>query len=135
VAFAGSTVSHQTDRLDTLRDGVQLRGAIQDDLRDLTRVDAAESAFERCRPVYVPNHRAVPILAWYLDRAPADFRSAQLEPPRRGLYVAPQTDVVEQKFILDPRDPKRFEVPRQPAGFRPVTANRSWALYERGCGG
>jgi hypothetical protein len=83
--------------------------------------------------VYVPNHRAVPIMAWYLDRAPADFRSAQLEPPRRGLYVAPQTDLVEEKFILDPRDPKRFEVPRQPAGFRPVADNASWVLFERGC--
>jgi hypothetical protein len=133
VAFAGSTVSHQSDRLDRLRDGIQLRGAIQEDLRDLSRADAAETLFERCAPVYAPNHRAVPILAWYLDRAPADFRSAQLEPPRRGLYVGPQTDVVAEKFILDPRDPKRFEVPRQPAGFRPVTANESWALYERGC--
>jgi hypothetical protein len=133
IAFAGSTISHQTDRLDTVRDGVQLRGAIQDDLRDLTRIDAAEAVFARCEPVYVPNHRAVPILAWYLDRPPADFHSAQLEPVRRGLYVAPQTDVVAQKFILDPRDPKRFEVPRQPAGFRPVAANESWALYERGC--
>ena len=133
VAFAGSTVSHQPDRLDKLRDGIQLRGEIQDDLRDLTRVDAAEAAFERCKPVYVPNHRAVPILAWYLDRAPSNFRSAQLEPPRRGLYVSPQTEVVEEKFILDPRDPKRFEVPRQPAGFKPVAANRSWALYERAC--
>lgn len=133
VAFAGSTGSHQTDRLDALRDGIQLRGEIQDDLRDLTRVDAAEAAFERCDPVYVPNHRAVPILAWYLDRAPADFRSAQLEVPARGLYVAPQTDVVEEKFILDPRDPKRFDVPRQPAGFRPVAANDSWALYSRRC--
>jgi hypothetical protein len=133
VAFAGSTVSHQTDRLDRLRDGIQLRGEIQDDLRDLTRVDAAAAAFERCKPVYVPNHRAVPVLAWYLDRAPANFRSAQLEPPRRGLYVSPQTKLVEEKFILDPRDPKRFEVPRQPAGFKPVAANQSWALYERAC--
>jgi hypothetical protein len=133
VAFTGSTVSHQTDRLDRLRDGIQLRGAIQQDLRDLTRVDVAAALLDRCQPVYVPNHRAVPIMAWYLDRAPADFRSAQLEPPRRGLYVAPQTDLVEEKFILDPRDPKRFEVPRQPAGFRPVADNASWVLFERGC--
>jgi hypothetical protein len=133
IAFAGSTVSHQTDRLDRLRDGIQLRGAIQDDLRELARADGAAPLLEHCAPVYVPNHRAVPILAWYVDRDPADFRSAQLEPPRRGVYVAPQTKVVEEKFILDPRDPKRFDVPRQPAGFRPVAANDSWALYERGC--
>jgi hypothetical protein len=133
IAFAGSTVSHQADRLDRLRDGIQLRGELQDDLRDLTRVGAAETLFEGCAPVYVPNHRAVPILAWYLDRAPADFRSAQLSPPRRGLYVAPRTEVVKEKFILDPRDPKRFEVPLRPAGFRVAAANASWVLYRRGC--
>jgi hypothetical protein len=133
VAFAGSTVSHQTDRLDRLRDGVQLRGAIQDDLRDLTDDPAARPLLKRCSPVYVPNHRPVPILAWYLDREPASFVSAQLEAPRRGLYVAPNTDEVEQKFVLDPRDPKRFDVPRQPAGFSPVAQNRSWVLYRRGC--
>ena len=112
IAFVGSTISHQTDRLDRLRDGIQLRGAIQDDLRDLTRDDAAEPLLERCAPVYVPNHRPVPILAWYLDRDPDDFVSAQLERPVRGLYVAPATDVVEEKFVLDPRDPKRFEAER-----------------------
>jgi hypothetical protein len=133
VAFVGSTISHQTDRLDRLRDGVQLRGEIQDDLRDLTRSDAAEPLLERCAPVYVPNHRPVPILSWYLDRPPEDFVSAQLEPPRRGLYVAPNTDEVAEKFVLDPRDPKRFEIPRQPAGFRQVAANESWVLYERRC--
>ena len=134
VAFVGSTISHQSDRLERLRDGIQLRGGIQDDLRDLTRDGVAEPLLERCSPVYVPNHRPVPILAWYLDRRPADFISAQLEPPRRGLYVAPATDEVEEKFVLDPRDPKRFEVPRRPAGFRPVADNASWVLYERGCG-
>ncbi len=132
VAFVGSTISHQSDRLDRLRDGVQLRGAIQDDLRDLTRQDVAGPLLERCGPVYVPNHRPVPILAWYLDRPPADFVSAQLEAPRRGLYVAPRTAEVEQRFVLDPRDPKRFEA-ALPAGFAPRAASRSWVLYERGC--
>jgi hypothetical protein len=134
IAFVGSTISHQTDRLDRLHDGVQLRGEIQDDLRELTRIDAAEPLLEQCAPVYVPNHRPVPILAWYLDRDPEAFVSAQLELPRTGLYVAPRTDEVEQKFVLDPRDPKRFEIPRRPAGFRPVAVNESWILYERGCG-
>jgi hypothetical protein len=132
VAFAGSTASHQTDRLDGLRDGIQLRGEIQDDLRDLTRVDAAEAAFQQCDPVYVPNHRAVPILAWYLDRDPDVFVSAQLERPARGLYVAPATRVVEEKFVLDPRDPKRVEA-KVPPGFTPVARNESWVLYERAC--
>lgn len=132
IAFVGSTISHQTDRLERLRDGIQLRGAIQDDLRDLTRADAAEGLLERCAPVYVPNHRPVPILAWYLDRPPDDFVSARLERPARGLYVAPATREVEEKFVLDPRDPKRVEA-TVPAGFQRVTGNESWVLYERGC--
>ena len=132
IAFVGSTISHQTDRLDRLRDGIQLRGAIQDDLRDLTRDDRAEPLLERCAPVYVPNHRPVPILAWYLDRDPDVFVSAQLERPVRGLYVAPANRVVEQKFVLDPRDPKRVEA-AVPAGFTAVARNESWVLYARGC--
>ncbi len=132
IAFVGSTISHQTDRLDRLRDGIQLRGEIQDDLRDLTRDDVAEPLLERCGPVYVPNHRPVPVLAWYLDRDVEDFVSAQLERPVRGLYVAPANSEVEEKFVLDPRDPKRLEA-AVPAGFRSVGGNESWVLYERGC--
>ncbi len=132
IAFVGSTASHQTDRLDRLRDGIQLRGGIQDDLRELTRDATAEPLLERCGPVYVPNHRPVPILAWYLDREPGDFVSAQIERPVRGLYVAPANRVVREKFVLDPRDPRRIEL-AVPAGFRRVTGNGSWSLYERGC--
>jgi hypothetical protein len=132
IAFVGSTISHQTDRLERLRDGIQLRGAIQDDLRDLTRDEPAESLLEQCGPVFVPNHRPVPILAWYLDRAPDDFVSAQLERPARGLFVAPATREVEQRFVLDPRDPKRVEA-EVPPGFTPVARNESWVLYARGC--
>ena len=98
-----------------------------------TRDDTAEPLLERCAPVYVPNHRPVPILAWYLDRDPDVFVSAQLERPARGLYVAPATRVVEEKFVLDPRDPKRVEA-EVPPGFAPVARNESWVLYERGCG-
>ena len=132
IAFVGSTISHQTDRLERLRDGVQLRGEIQDDLRDLTREEPAEALLEQCGPVYVPNHRPVPILAWYLDRDPDDFVSAQLERPVRGLYVAPATREVEERFVLDPRDPKRVEA-EVPAGFTSVAANESWVLYEGRC--
>jgi hypothetical protein len=134
VAFFGSTATHQVDKLDSLRDGIQLRGRIQDDLRDLTRDQPSASLLERCAPIYVPNHRPVPILAYYLDRRPDEVVSAQLEPPVRGVFVAPATAVVKEKFVLDPHDPKRLAVPDRPAGFKPVGGNRSWTVYERGCG-
>jgi hypothetical protein len=132
IAFVGSTWSHQLDRLDALRDGIQLRGRIQDDLRELARSPVGGPLLERCSPVYVPNHRPVPILAWYLDRRPGEIVSAQLESPKRGLFVAPADAEVKEKFVLDPRDPHPLDA-TVPPGFRPVTRNRSWVLYERAC--
>ena len=126
IAFVGSTISHQTDRLDRLRDGIQLRGEIQDDLRDLTRADVAEPLLERCGPVYVPNHRPVPILAWYLDRDPDDFVSAQLERPVRGLYVAPAT-ARSRRSSCSTRATRSGSRPR----CRPDSA--AWPATSRGC--
>lgn len=117
--------------LDGLRGGVQLRGRIQDDLRSLSTGPQA-SVMRRCSPIYVPNHRPVPVLAYYLDRRPDQIVSAALERPKRGLFVAPATSLVEEKFVLDPSDPKRF-VPEVPSDFRRVGGNRSWLLYAKGC--
>ena len=78
VAFVGLDRLPPADRLDRLRDGIQLRGGIQDDLRELARDDRRERADRACGPIYVPNHRPVPMLAWYLDRDPDEIVSAQL---------------------------------------------------------
>jgi hypothetical protein len=40
--------------------------------------------------------------------------------------------VVEEKFVLDPNDPKRLDAD-VPRGFARVTGNASWKLYARGC--
>jgi hypothetical protein len=101
---------------------------IEGDLTDL--VDAG--AFEPlCGRVAVPNHRAVPRLAFGLDVKPTEIVSASEEGvPRRGYFVAPASDFVIHNFILDPNDPTR--VSRQvPPGFRPVAANESWRVYRR----
>ena len=126
--FAPANVSG----LSSMRDGVQLRGKIEDDLRELARSPQQRALFERCSPIYVPNHRLVPILAWQLDRDPEEFTSAQLERPQRGIFVAPATRVVEEKFVLDPNDPKRLDAD-VPSQFARVTGNESWVLYARGC--
>ena len=135
VAFFGSTATHQLDKLDSLRDGIQVRGRIQDDLRDLTRDQPTASLLSRCGPIYVPNHRPVPVLAYYLDRDPRVVVSAQLQRPARGVFVAPASAVVRDKFVLDPHDPKKFPVPMRLPGFARIGGNASWNVYERGCGG
>src|SRR5919109_533354 len=95
--------------LDGMRDGVELRGRIQEDLRSLAQSSGTASLMKRCMPIYVPNHRPVPILAYYLNRRPDQIVSAQLEQPRHGVFVAPATTEVKTKFVLDPHDPKRLE--------------------------
>ena len=101
---------------------------IEGDLSDL--VDAG--AFEPlCGKVAVPNHRAVPRLAFGLDVRPTQIVSASEEPvPTRGYFVAPADDFVIHNFILDPRDPTDFSLP-VPSGFVRVAANESWVVYRR----
>lgn len=135
LVFVSSGIAHQTPKVDDLRDGIQYRGMVEDDLRDLAgSIREARDVLERCPTVYVPNHRPVPILAWQLDRAPADFVSAALVQPREGAWVAPVTSRVRDRFVLDPNDPKKIAVPlAAPPPWRFVVANRSWAVYRLGC--
>ncbi len=101
---------------------------IEGDLTDL--VDAG--AFEPlCGPVAVPNHRAVPRLAFGLDVKPTRIVSASEEGvPRRGYFVAPANHFTIENFILDPNDPTRFSLP-VPPGYRRVAGNESWLVYRR----
>ena len=101
---------------------------IEGDLTDL--IDAG--AFDPlCGKIAVPNHRAVPRLAFGLDIEPTEVVSASEEGiPRRGYFVAPASPFVIHNFILDPNDPTRFSL-RKPAGFEEVARNESWRVYRR----
>jgi Dolichyl-phosphate-mannose-protein mannosyltransferase len=101
---------------------------IENDLTDL--VDAG--AFEPlCGKIAVPNHRAVPRLAFGLDVQPTQIVSASEEPlPERGYFVAPANSFVIHNFILDPNDPTDPSFP-PPKGFAKVAGNKSWIVYRR----
>jgi hypothetical protein len=101
---------------------------IESDLTDL--VDAG--AFEPlCGKVAVPNHRAIPRLAFGLDVKPTEILSASEEGvPRRGYFVAAASPFVIHNFILDPNDPTDFSL-EPPPGFREVASNDSWRVYRR----
>ena len=104
---------------------------IEGDLTDL--VDAG--AFEPlCGPIAVPNHRAVPRLAFGLEIKPTQIVSASEEGiPRRGYFVDPASPFVVHNFILDPNDRTAPFSPEPPPGFKPVAENDSWKVYRR-CG-
>jgi hypothetical protein len=103
---------------------------IEEDLTDL--VD--DGAFEPlCGKIAVPNHRAVPRLAFGLDIRPSEVVSASekaFEIPEHGYFVAPASDFVIDNFILDPGDPTDPEFP-PPAGFELVAESESWQVYRR----
>ena len=105
---------------------------------DLTHLVEAGAFRHLCGPIVVPNHRAVPRLAFGLDIKPTQIVSATEQgiPPHgyfippHGYFVDPASPFVIHNFILDPNDPTRLSL-NPPPGFRFVTRNRSWKVYRR----
>ncbi len=120
---------NQWDLDSTVHRDLSDQGAIERDLSDL--VDAGAFAKPLCGPIAVPNHRAIPRLAFALEVKPTEIVSASEEgTPRRGYFLDAASPFVIHNFILDPNDLTRFslDVPR---GFHRVAANDSWVLYRR----
>jgi hypothetical protein len=119
---------NQYDLLDRVDTDLTNQARIEGDLNDL----AESGAFKPlCGPISVPNHRAVPRLAFDLEVPPSRIvSSSEQRQPRRGYFLDPASAFVVHNFVLDPNDPARLETP-VPPGFRPVARNESWVLYRR----
>jgi hypothetical protein len=135
-AFAGLVLlmfvlwlPNQWDLDSTVHSDLSDQGEIEGDLSDL--VDNGAFAEPLCGPVAVPNHRAIPRLAFGLDVKPTQIVSASEEGvPRRGYFLNPASPFVIHNFILDPNDPTRFSL-TPPRRFERVAANESWILFKR----
>jgi hypothetical protein len=135
-AFAGVVLAmfvvwlpNQWDLDSTVHRDLANQGTIERDLTHL--VDAGAFTEPICGPIAVPNHRAVPRLAFGLEVKPSAIRSASEEgTPRRGYFLKPASPFVIHNFILDPNDPTRFSL-SAPAGFHRLAADDSWVLYRR----
>jgi hypothetical protein len=104
------------------------QGRIENDLTDLVNAGAFEPL---CGKVAVPNHRAVPRLAFGLEVKPTQIVSSSEEHiPHHGYFVAPASPFVIHNFILDPNDPTRIST-KPPRGYREVARNESWRVYRR----
>jgi hypothetical protein len=120
---------NQYDLLHRVDTDLTNQGRIESDLSDL----AGSGAFEPlCGPIWVPNHRAVPRLAFDLEIDPRRVRSFTEQQSRRvrGYFLKPASPFVIHNFILDPNDRTRFSL-SVPSGFDRVSSNRSWVLYRR----
>jgi hypothetical protein len=109
---------------------------IEGDLTDL--VDAGAFQLPLCGPIAVPNHRAVPRLAFGLEVKPTEIVSAveALSGEEReklaaaGYFVVPTSQFVIHNFILDPNDKTRIST-KPPKGYELVAENESWKVYKR----
>ncbi|HYM57002.1 MAG TPA: hypothetical protein VES79_03485 [Solirubrobacteraceae bacterium] len=117
----------QVQRVERLRGAIGIQREIRDDLHALAGRPPLRSG---CRPVTVPNHRPVPLLALWLQRPPREIVSAQLQRPGRGVFVDPATPRVERNFTLDPKDPGVLTA-EVPSGFARAAQNPSWVIYAR----
>ncbi len=98
---------------------------------DLTALADAGAFDPPCGPIAVPNHRAIPRLAFGLEVKPTRIVSATEQGlPRRGYFLDPASPFVIHNFILDPNDPTRFAL-TVPPGYRHrlVAQNKSWKVY------
>jgi hypothetical protein len=120
---------NQWDLDSTVHRDLSNQGTIE---RDLTGLVDAGAFRPLCGPIAVPNHRAIPRLAFGLEVKPTEIVSASEEGiPAHGYLVAPTSSFVIHNFILDPNDPTRFSLKKVPPGFREVDRNQSWRVYRR----
>jgi hypothetical protein len=107
-----------------------LEALVDDGAFDPPGAPAGERGVEDCLPISVPNHRAVPRLAFWLDIRPSDVVSvaAAARQPDTGFFLAPARAFTIENFILDPGEPGRAGS-KPPPGFELVARNRSWKLY------
>jgi hypothetical protein len=86
-----------------------------------------------CGPVGVSNHAPIPLLALYLHTSPRNIVNAQLPSGQitSGVYIDPASKEVEEKYVLDPKDP--HVAVSVPPGFTESADNRSWLIFHH-CG-
>ena len=109
----------QLHRLSSLRTDIRARASVQADLHALPLAG--------CARVYVPNHRLVPLLAYWHDIRTNEIK-ASTPVTGRGQSVLPAGAEVQRLSILDPHEPRVLDL-RSPPGWRPIASNRSWRLY------
>lgn len=119
----------QVDRISNLRYALSRQEQIQNDLQALIKQPPGLITAS-CKPITVPNHRPVPVLALWLDVAPEAIFSADDQLLPAGQFIAAATPQVASDYILDPRDLNR-RVIGPPRALTLAGGNQSWLVYKR----
>jgi len=129
LVLACALVLSAPGNVDELREARELAVFRSDVQRDLLTI-ADHIDTRHCRPVQVPNHRPVPLLAHRLDASPSSIVIRGGEHATRGTLVIPASQAVERDFLAIAGEARGIDL-SAPRGFRRSAANASWALYER----
>jgi hypothetical protein len=122
-------VPAQIERISDLRDSIEAQDELGDDLRELADSGAFDGG---CGPVTVPDARAIPFLALWLEEEPSEILVAedtetQAQPP--GYLLIGRSQNAKNLFTLGTTDAAREEPPI-PNGAHLVGSNDSWDVYE-----
>ncbi|WP_445152353.1 hypothetical protein [Baekduia sp. Peel2402] len=116
-------VPSQVNRIKNTRSALVAQTKILDELHTLVTDDPI-----RCRPITVPNRRAVPQLALWTDTRPSEIVSAQEAGSWPGTAFAPASPAIADQFVLDARDKDR-SLPDPPPEVNTL-GGRYWDRFE-----
>ncbi len=122
------TVPVTVDGLRKNRTFLGQRAAVQRQLHALVRSGPGRAAVARCRRVVAPEHRPVPLLAYWLGRKPGAIGQDPAHLRQGDAYFAFTSAVAAQRLSLSSQDQASSAPP--PPGFRQVAGNASWRLLE-----
>jgi hypothetical protein len=129
IALMLAFVPAQVERITDLRESLEAQDELGDDLKELADSGAFDGG---CGPVTVPDERAVPFLALWLEIDPSDIRvlgETATTADAAGYLLTARSQNAKDLFTLDPDSPAREEPPTTNEA-RPARSNESWNVYE-----
>jgi hypothetical protein len=122
VALVPSTVRDISD----LRKFMDSRRGVQLQLRSLVRSPAGSAAIKACPHLSAPEHRPVPLLAYWLGRKPSEIPQESVVRRRGTAFLAYSSTQAAQRLSLSSNVQSLPPVPR---GLVPAARNESWRIY------
>jgi hypothetical protein len=106
------------------------RGSIHGQLRDLAADPSVEQAADACPGIWVPDHRARPLLAAWLDVAPERIRTGVPGDEERGLVFVYGSDAAAERFAITLEIPPAGDA-ATPPGRTEIATSPAWRAYAR----
>jgi hypothetical protein len=103
------------------------RQGVYAELHTLVRSPAGRRAIGACGRVVVPEHRPVPLVAYWLGRKPSAIGQDPTKLGANSAYFAFANAAVAQTLSLDPTDP--IPPTTRPAGFHTAARTANWRLF------